>query len=145
MSVWTTSLVSTQEVINMLLDKYRVECPASNFSLFVVKDNGGMNHLYSSPFTLFRNSCIVQLTLFLFLPTERRRVKEEEYPLLLRVMQGPDETVAKLFLVESEGEGSHEVSAAVAQFLRLSEFELQSILRLYCEEEEREVQLIKNK
>ena len=37
------------------------------------------------------------------------------------------------------------VSAAVAQFLRLSDFELQSILRLYCEEEEREVQLIKNK
>ena len=79
MSVWTTSLVNTQEVINMLLDKYRVECPASNFSLFVVKDNG-----------------------------ERRRVKEDEYPLLLCVMQGPDESVAKLFLVESEGEGSHE-------------------------------------
>lgn len=88
-------------------------------------------------------------------------------------MQGPDESVSKLFLVESEGEGSHEgviiiiknvpleitvcwikltvswfpflVSAAVAQFLRLSDFELQSILRLYCEEEEREVQSIKNK
>ena len=43
MSVWTTSLVSTQEVINMLLDKYRVECPAMNFSIFVVKDNGGMS------------------------------------------------------------------------------------------------------
>ena len=37
------------------------------------------------------------------------------------------------------------VSAAVAQFLRLSDFELHSILRLFCEEEEREVQLIKNK
>lgn len=44
MSVWTTSLVNTQEVINMLLDKYRVECPASSFSLFVVKDNGGKNN-----------------------------------------------------------------------------------------------------
>lgn len=72
-------------------------------------------------------------------------MKDEEYPLLLRVMQGPDESVSKLFLVESEGEGSHEVSAAVAQFLRLSDVELQSILRLYCEEEEREVQIIKNK
>ena len=41
MSVWTTSLVNTQEVINMLLDKYRVECPSINFSLFLVKDNGG--------------------------------------------------------------------------------------------------------
>ena len=41
MSVWTTSLVSTQEVINMLLDKYRVQCPAVNFTILVVKDNGG--------------------------------------------------------------------------------------------------------
>ena len=41
MSVWTTSLVNTQEVINMLLDKYRVECHSINFSLFLVKDNGG--------------------------------------------------------------------------------------------------------
>lgn len=42
MSVWTTSLVNTKEVINMLLDKYRVECPVNNFSLFLVKDNGGI-------------------------------------------------------------------------------------------------------
>jgi len=116
MSVWTTSLVSTQEVVNMLLDKYRVECPASNFCLFIIKDNG-----------------------------ERRRVRDEEYPLLLRVTLGPDESVAKLFLVEREGEDSHEVSAAVAQFIHLSDFECNSILRLFCEEEEREVQQIKNK
>jgi len=116
MSVWTTSLVSTQEVVNMLLDKYRVECPASNFCLFIIKDNG-----------------------------ERRRVREEEYPLLLRVTLGPDESSAKLFLVEREGEDSHEVSAAVAQFIHLSDAECNSILRLFCEEEEREVQLIMNK
>lgn len=60
-------------------------------------------------------------------------------------MQGPDESVSKLFLVEREGENSHEVSAAVAQFLRLSDAECNAILRLYCEEEEREVQIIKNK
>lgn len=76
---------------------------------------------------------------------ERRRVREDEYPLLLRVTQGPDETVAKLFLVEREGENSHEVSAAVAQFLHLSDAECNAILRLYHEEEEREVQQIKNK
>jgi len=116
MSVWTTSLVSTQEVVNMLLDKYRVECPANNFCLFIIKDNG-----------------------------ERRRVREEEYPLLLRVTLGADESSAKLFLVEREGEDSHEVSAAVAQFIHLSDAECKSILRLFCEEEEREVQLIQNK
>lgn len=46
MSVWTTSLVSTQEVINMLLDKYRVECPALSFTILVVKDNGGSIDLF---------------------------------------------------------------------------------------------------
>ena len=76
---------------------------------------------------------------------ERRRVRDDEYPLLLRVMQGPDESVAKLFLVESGGEDSHEVSAAVAQFLHLSSAECTAILRLYNEEEEREIQNIKNK
>lgn len=116
MSVWTTSLVSTQEVVNMLLDKYRVECSASNFALFLVKDNG-----------------------------ERRRLRDEEYPMLLRVAQGPDETVSKLFLVESNGDGSDEVSAAVAQFLHLSQAECNAILRLFCEEEEREVLAIKMK
>ena len=76
---------------------------------------------------------------------ERRRVREEEYPLLLRVTLGPDESSAKLFLVEREGEDSHEISAAVAQFIHLSDAECNSILRLFSEEEEREVQLIRNK
>ena len=54
MSVWTTSLVSTQEVVNMLLDKYRVECPANNFCLFIIKDNGGK--LVDCQFLLQSNS-----------------------------------------------------------------------------------------
>jgi Ras association domain-containing protein 2/4 len=137
MSVWTTSLVSTQEVINMLLDKYRVQCPAVNFTILIVKDNGGTFYF---PLTL-RIFCKYRVLIF----AERRRVRDDEYPLLLRVMQGPDESVAKLFLVESGGEDSHEVSAAVAQFLHLSSAECTAILRLYSEEEEREIQNIKNK
>ena len=41
MSVWVTSLVSTQEVINLMLDKYKVDAKPDNFALFVVRDNGG--------------------------------------------------------------------------------------------------------
>lgn len=51
MSVWVTSLVSTGEVINNLLEKYKVDCQPDNFALFVVRDNGGMKFLpafYSS-------------------------------------------------------------------------------------------------
>jgi Ras association domain-containing protein 2/4 len=41
MSVWVTSLVSTQEVINLMLDKYKVDANAQRFALFIIRDNGG--------------------------------------------------------------------------------------------------------
>lgn len=41
MSVWVTSLVNTQEVINLMLEKYKVDSDPDNFALFVVRDNGG--------------------------------------------------------------------------------------------------------
>lgn len=41
MSVWVSSLVNTQEVINLILEKYKVESDSQNFALFVVRDNGG--------------------------------------------------------------------------------------------------------
>ncbi|CAH1988530.1 unnamed protein product [Acanthoscelides obtectus] len=41
MSVWVTSLVSTGEVINLILEKYKVESDQQNFALFVIRDNGG--------------------------------------------------------------------------------------------------------
>ncbi|KAK7066745.1 Ras association domain-containing protein 2, partial [Halocaridina rubra] len=39
-SVWVTSLVTVEEVLNMLLEKYKVEMSSRNFALFVIKDNG---------------------------------------------------------------------------------------------------------
>lgn len=42
MSVWVTSLVTTPEVINLMLDKYKVDGKANQFSLFLVFDNGGI-------------------------------------------------------------------------------------------------------
>jgi Ras association domain-containing protein 2/4 len=71
MSVWVSSLVSTQDVINLLLEKYKVESRAENFALFIMRDNG-----------------------------EQKKVKEEDYPLLVRVLLGPHEDVAKLFLMD---------------------------------------------
>lgn len=41
MSVWVSSLVNTQEVINLMLEKYKVDSYPQNFALFVVRDNGG--------------------------------------------------------------------------------------------------------
>lgn len=114
MSVWVTSLVNTYEVINLILEKYKVESDPNNFALFIVRDNG-----------------------------EQKRLKDDEYPLLVRVMLGPHEDVAKLFLMDSHN--THEVSSEMAQFINLSLAECRAILDQYFSQEEREVARIKFK
>ncbi|XP_018573460.1 uncharacterized protein LOC108912643 [Anoplophora glabripennis] len=114
MSVWVTSLVNTVEVINLILEKYKVESDPQNFALFVVRDNG-----------------------------EQRRLKEDEYPLLTRVLLGPHEDVARMYLMDSHS--TREVSSEVAQFLNLSLAECRAILGQYYSQEEREVARIKDK
>ncbi|XP_011351471.1 uncharacterized protein LOC105287557 isoform X1 [Ooceraea biroi] len=114
MSVWVTSLVNTQEVINLMLDKYKVDAQSDNFALFVVRDNG-----------------------------EQRRLKDDEYPLEVRVVLGPHENVARLFLVDKLS--TPEISSDVAQFLNLSLAECHGILQRYQYEEERQILLLKEK
>lgn len=114
MSVWVTSLVNSQEVVKLILEKYKVESDSNNFALFIIRDNG-----------------------------EQRRLKEEEYPLLARVLLGPHEDVAKLFLMD--GHSTLEVSSEVAQFLNLSLVECRAILNQYYSQEEKEVAKIKAK
>jgi Ras association domain-containing protein 2/4 len=53
MSVWITSLVNTQEVINLLLEKYKVDSRPVNFALFIVRDNGGMLTCMFSRFSVY--------------------------------------------------------------------------------------------
>ncbi|KAF5275827.1 hypothetical protein FQR65_LT04065 [Abscondita terminalis] len=108
MSVWITSLVNTQEVVNLILEKYKVESDSSNFALFIVHDNG-----------------------------EQRRLKDDDYPLLERVLQGPHEDVVRMFLMDSHN--TPEVSNEVAQFLNFSLTELRAILNQYYVQEEREI------
>lgn len=114
MNVWVTSLLNTQEVINLLLEKYKVESRAENFALFVIKDNG-----------------------------EQRKLKEDDYPLIARVILGPHEDIAKLFLMD--GQQTPEISSEVAQFLNLSIHECRAILERYHEEEQRELFRIRTK
>jgi Ras association domain-containing protein 2/4 len=54
MSVWITSLVNTQEVINLMLEKYKVDSKPVNFALFVIRDNGGMLYYMVSRFCVDR-------------------------------------------------------------------------------------------
>uniref|UniRef100_A0A023F2L5 Putative ras gtpase effector rassf2 n=1 Tax=Triatoma infestans TaxID=30076 RepID=A0A023F2L5_TRIIF len=100
MSVWVTSLVSTQEVINLMLDKYKVDSRPDYFALFIVRDNG-----------------------------EQRMLRDDEYPLVTRVMLGPHEDVAKLYLMDRTT--TEEISPEVAQFLNLTTSECNAILEQY--------------
>lgn len=57
MSVWVTSLVNTHEVINLMLEKYKVDSDSRNFALFVVRDNGGnytLLHTFSRFYFIFK-------------------------------------------------------------------------------------------
>lgn len=74
---------------------------------------------------------------------EQRRLKDEEYPLLVKVLLGPHEDITKLFLMDSHT--TPEVSCEVAQFLNLSLAECRAILNQYYSQEEKEVARITEK
>jgi Ras association domain-containing protein 2/4 len=73
MSVYATSLLNSQEIINLVMDKYKIESKAENFALFIVRDNG-----------------------------EQKKLTNEEFPLVTRVLMGPHEDVARLFLMDAQ-------------------------------------------
>lgn len=72
MSVYATSLLNSQEIINLVMDKYKIESKAENFALFIVRDNG-----------------------------EQKKMTNEDFPLLTRVLMGPREDIARLFLMDA--------------------------------------------
>ena len=74
---------------------------------------------------------------------EQRRLREDEYPLEVRVVLGPHENIARLFLVDKLS--TPEISSDVAQFLNLSLPECHNILQRYNYEEERQILIIQEK
>lgn len=139
MSVWITSLVNTQEVINLMLDKYKVDAKPDNFALFVVRDNGGELSYFRKHVSILN----YYLRKIIFFSIEQRRLRDDEYPLEVRVVLGPHENVARLFLVDKLS--TPEISSDVAQFLNLSLVECHGILQRYYYEEERQILLLKEK
>ncbi len=93
----------------MLLSKYQVESEAEDFALYVVKETGGEKK---------RNSTLFPEHFFLkkIKLSERRLVRDHEFPLRLRVDLGPREDIAKLFLMDRRN--TTEIRHEVAQYLR---------------------------
>ncbi|XP_074088752.1 ras association domain-containing protein 4 isoform X2 [Macrotis lagotis] len=72
-NVRVNSTMTTVQVLTLLLNKFRVENGPSEFALYVVHESG-----------------------------ERTKLKDCEYPLISRILHGPCEKIAKIFLMEKD-------------------------------------------
>lgn len=73
-----------------------------------------------------------------------RRCKEDEIPMYLRLALGPNEDLAKLWVMETE-EQEVLVSHEVSQYVNLSMPFLEKLIERFEEEEEREAQKIRKR
>ncbi|XP_077571676.1 ras association domain-containing protein 2-like [Stigmatopora nigra] len=113
-NVRINSFMSTPQVLRVLLNKFKIENSPDDFALYLVHASG-----------------------------ERAKLKRSDFPLVLRVMQGPCEQVCKLFLMEEDlGE---EVTYDVAQYIKFEMPVLQSFVVKLKEEEDREVQKLRRR
>uniref|UniRef100_A0A8C1UYA3 Ras association domain family member 4 n=1 Tax=Cyprinus carpio TaxID=7962 RepID=A0A8C1UYA3_CYPCA len=107
-NVRVNSTLTTQQVLNLLLNKFRVENKADEFGLYLFHESG-----------------------------ERTKLKDTEYPLVSRLLHGPCEKIARIFIMEKDlGE---EITYDVAQYIKFEMPVLDSFIKKLKEEEDREV------
>uniref|UniRef100_A0A8P4K727 Ras association domain-containing protein 2 n=1 Tax=Dicentrarchus labrax TaxID=13489 RepID=A0A8P4K727_DICLA len=113
-NVRINSCMTTPQVLRVLLNKFKIENSPDEFAIYLVHASG-----------------------------ERVKLKRSDYPLILRVMQGPCEQVCKIFLMEEDlGE---EVTYDVAQYIKFEMPVLRSFITKLKEEEDREVQKLRRR
>lgn len=107
-NVRVNSSMTTGQVLNLLLHKFRVENKSDEFVLYMVHESG-----------------------------EKTRLRDDEYPLVTRVLHGPCEKISKILITEADlGE---EVTYDVAQYIKFEIPVLDSFVEKLKEEEEREI------
>lgn len=107
-NVRVNSTMTTLQVLTLLLNKFRVEDGPSEFALYIVHESG-----------------------------ERTKLKDCEYPLISRILHGPCEKIARMFLMEADL--GVEVPHDVAQYIKFEMPVLDSFVEKLKEEEEREI------
>ncbi|XP_066917249.1 ras association domain-containing protein 2-like [Clytia hemisphaerica] len=73
----------------------------------------------------------------------QRRLRNDSFPLLSRVNLGPCEDVAKLFIMDTADQ--KEITHEVAQYINFNSSVLETFVKKFHEEEEREVERIREK
>uniref|UniRef100_H2UC57 Ras association domain family member 4a n=2 Tax=Takifugu rubripes TaxID=31033 RepID=H2UC57_TAKRU len=113
-NVRVNSSMTTGQVLNLLLHKFRVENKSEEFVLYMVHESG-----------------------------ERTRLRDDEHPLVTRVLHGPCEKISKILITEADlGE---EVTYDVAQYIKFEIPVLDSFVQKLKEEEEREIRKLTRK
>ncbi|XP_051508192.1 ras association domain-containing protein 4-like isoform X2 [Myxocyprinus asiaticus] len=113
-NVRVNSTMTTQQVLNLLLNKFRVENKADEFALYLVHESG-----------------------------ERTKLKDTEYPLVSRLLHGPCEKIARIFIMETDL--VEEITYDVAQYIKFEMPVLDSFIKKLKEEEEREILKLQRK
>uniref|UniRef100_A0A3P8ZQU6 Ras-associating domain-containing protein n=1 Tax=Esox lucius TaxID=8010 RepID=A0A3P8ZQU6_ESOLU len=112
-NVRINSCMTTPQVLRVLLNKFKIENSPDDFALYLVHTSG-----------------------------ERVQLKRSDYPLVMRVLQGPCEQVSRIFLMEQDlGE---EVTYDVAQYIKFEMPVLQSFITKLKEEEDPEIYCMPN-
>uniref|UniRef100_A0A6P5KGJ6 Ras association domain-containing protein 6 n=1 Tax=Phascolarctos cinereus TaxID=38626 RepID=A0A6P5KGJ6_PHACI len=104
------SNMRTEEVIKQLLQKFKIENNPQDFALYIIYATG-----------------------------EKRRLKKTDIPLFQRLLQGPSQRNARIFLMDKDAE---EISSDVAEYIHCHLSFLESILQRLNDEEAREIQKI---
>ncbi|MBW02028.1 Ras association domain-containing protein 2, partial [Eschrichtius robustus] len=113
-NVRINSTMTTPQVLKLLLNKFKIENSAEEFALYVVHTSG-----------------------------EKQKLKNTDYPLIARILQGPCEQVSKVFLMEKDQ--VEEVTYDVAQYIKFEMPVLKSFIQKLQEEEDREVKKLMRK
>ncbi|XP_034861789.1 ras association domain-containing protein 2 isoform X1 [Mirounga leonina] len=113
-NVRINSTMTTPQVLKLLLNKFKIENSAEEFALYVVHTSG-----------------------------EKQKLKNTDYPLVARILQGPCEQVSKVFLMEKDQ--VEEVTYDVAQYIKFEMPVLKSFIQKLQEEEDREVKKLMRK
>ncbi|XP_066506873.1 ras association domain-containing protein 6 isoform X2 [Hoplias malabaricus] len=109
-NVRINSKMRTHEVISQLLQKFKIENDPSEFALYCIHQSG-----------------------------ERRKLSSSDLPLWERFLQGPSESIMRIFLMDTD---EQEVSMDVAQYVNLELHILQRVLLKLQDEEKQEVERI---
>lgn len=109
-NVHINNKMTTQEVITQLLQKFKIENTPNEFALYCIHQSG-----------------------------EKRRLSSSDLPVWERLLQGPSNSIMKMFLMDAN---EQEISLDVAQYLNLEMHILKVILQKLEEQENQEQQRI---